>query len=157
MRGWRPQAPHHIIKKLFISVPTLAEGPQPTRSRRLVLYNATTLWHTIGLIWVVMGCYGRKSKFADVWCDKLVGNLQSGNVPFAFRPFTIHWSSKNTLTRSQPDKLITEGKVHLQQFDSLSFLEWHTVTMTAKSAIHSFMFFAKQSLASWLIQICVCK
>ena len=24
-----------------------------------------TLWHTIGLIWVVMGCYGRKPKFAD--------------------------------------------------------------------------------------------
>ena len=32
----------------------------------VALYNATALWHTIGLIWVVMGCYGRKSEFADV-------------------------------------------------------------------------------------------
>ena len=32
----------------------------------ILLYNATALWLTIGLIWVVMGCYGRKSKFADV-------------------------------------------------------------------------------------------
>ena len=31
----------------------------------VLLYNATALWLTIGLIWVVMGCYGRKSKFAD--------------------------------------------------------------------------------------------
>ena len=31
----------------------------------VALYIATTLWHTIGLIWVVMGCYGRKSEFAD--------------------------------------------------------------------------------------------
>ena len=31
----------------------------------VALYIATTLWHTIGLIWVVMGCYGRKSDFAD--------------------------------------------------------------------------------------------
>ena len=30
----------------------------------VLLYNATALWLTIGLIWVVMG-YGRKSKFAD--------------------------------------------------------------------------------------------
>ena len=30
--------------------------------------GAKTLWHTIGLIWVVMSCYGRlgKPKFADV-------------------------------------------------------------------------------------------
>ena len=33
----------------------------------VVLYNATRLWHTIGLVWVIMACYGRKSKFADVW------------------------------------------------------------------------------------------
>ena len=32
----------------------------------VVLYNATTLWHTIGLIGVVMACYGQKSRFADV-------------------------------------------------------------------------------------------
>ena len=32
----------------------------------VALHNATTLWHTIGLIGVVMGCYGRKSEFADV-------------------------------------------------------------------------------------------
>ena len=31
----------------------------------VVLYNARTLWHTIGLIGVVMACYGRKSRFAD--------------------------------------------------------------------------------------------
>ena len=31
----------------------------------VVLCNAMALWHTIGLIWVVMGCYGRKSRFAD--------------------------------------------------------------------------------------------
>ena len=31
----------------------------------VALYNTTTLWHTIGLIWVVMGCYVRKPKFAD--------------------------------------------------------------------------------------------
>ena len=31
----------------------------------VALYNTMTLWHTIGLIWVVMGCYGRKPKFAD--------------------------------------------------------------------------------------------
>ena len=32
----------------------------------VVLYNGTTLWHTIGLIEIVMTCYGGKSKFADV-------------------------------------------------------------------------------------------
>ena len=31
----------------------------------VVLYNVTTLWHTIGLIEIVMTCYGGKSKFAD--------------------------------------------------------------------------------------------
>ena len=31
----------------------------------VVLYNGTTLWHTIGLIEIVMTCYGGKSKFAD--------------------------------------------------------------------------------------------
>ena len=31
----------------------------------VVLYNATTLQRTIGLIGLVMTCYGRKSKFAD--------------------------------------------------------------------------------------------
>ena len=31
----------------------------------VALYNTTTLWHSIGLIWVVMGCYVRKPKFAD--------------------------------------------------------------------------------------------
>ena len=31
----------------------------------VALYNTTTLWHPIGFIWVVMGCYDRKPKFAD--------------------------------------------------------------------------------------------
>ena len=31
----------------------------------VVLYNGTTLWHTIGLIEIVMTCYGGKSKFVD--------------------------------------------------------------------------------------------
>ena len=34
----------------------------------VVLYNGTTLWHTIGRIEIVMTCYGGKSKFADVAC-----------------------------------------------------------------------------------------
>jgi hypothetical protein len=38
----------------------------------IVLYNATTLWDTIGLIGVVMACYDRKSKFADGVTSKLV-------------------------------------------------------------------------------------
>ena len=40
----------------------------------VVLYNARTLWHTIGLIGVVMACYGRKSRFADVHIG-IVGNM----------------------------------------------------------------------------------
>ena len=32
----------------------------------VVLQNGTTLQHAIGLIGIVMACYGRKSKFADV-------------------------------------------------------------------------------------------
>jgi hypothetical protein len=32
----------------------------------VVLHNSTTLQLTIGLIGLVMACYGRKSKFADV-------------------------------------------------------------------------------------------
>ena len=39
MRGRRPQAPHHVIKKLFISVPTLAEGPQPAQSAGKLKYK----------------------------------------------------------------------------------------------------------------------
>jgi hypothetical protein len=35
----------------------------------VALHNATTLWHTIGLIGVVMGCYGRKSESADEHCN----------------------------------------------------------------------------------------
>ena len=32
----------------------------------VVLCNVTTLQHTMGLIGIVMACYGQKSKFADV-------------------------------------------------------------------------------------------
>jgi hypothetical protein len=32
----------------------------------IVLYNGTTRQHAIGLIGIVMACYGQKSKFADV-------------------------------------------------------------------------------------------
>ena len=32
----------------------------------VALYNITTLWHTIGLMCVVMAYYGQKSRFADV-------------------------------------------------------------------------------------------
>ena len=42
-----------------------------------MLYNATTLWHTIGLICVVMGCYGQKSKFADVIFKLIFGSFLS--------------------------------------------------------------------------------
>ena len=37
----------------------------------VVLYNGTTLWHTIGLIEIVMTCYGGKSKFADAFLAKV--------------------------------------------------------------------------------------
>ena len=33
----------------------------------VVLCNVTTLQHTMGLIGIVMACYGQKSKFDDVF------------------------------------------------------------------------------------------
>ena len=42
------------------------------------------LWLTIGLIWVVMGCYGRKSKFADA-CD-----LLDLSLIFRLRPLSAY-------------------------------------------------------------------
>ena len=45
-----------------------------------------TLWHTIGLIWVVMDCYGRKPKFADVCClNPSLGSV----VPLFYNRFGI--------------------------------------------------------------------
>ena len=46
----------------------------------ILLYNATALWLTIGLIWVVMGCYGRKSKFADEGKQALYFDRDSVNI-----------------------------------------------------------------------------
>src|ERR1700678_1007711 len=45
--------------------------------RHIVLYNATALWHAIGLIEVVMACYGQKSKFADACCLFLIQPSQT--------------------------------------------------------------------------------
>ena len=51
----------------------------------VVLYNGTTLWHTIGRIEIVMTCYGGKSKFADE------SECGEGNVVNCEVFHSLHW------------------------------------------------------------------
>ena len=53
----------------------------------VALYSGTTLQHTIGLIGIVMACYGWKSKFADasLQLEKFTNELdQTETLLFGF-------------------------------------------------------------------------